>query len=90
MSYFVYILRSSENQLYIGQTNNLERREQEHVSKNSKSAKYIKDGNDFKLVYSEEYQTRLESMRREKQLKGWTRSKKEALISGDLKLLKIL
>jgi predicted GIY-YIG superfamily endonuclease len=29
-------------------------------------------------------------MKREKQLKGWTRAKKEALISGDLKLLKVL
>jgi predicted GIY-YIG superfamily endonuclease len=41
-------------------------------------------------VYSEAYSSRIEAMRREKQLKGWTRAKKEALISGNLKLLKKL
>lgn len=44
----------------------------------------------FIFVYIEQYGTRLETMRREKQLKGWTRAKKEALIKGDLKLLKKL
>lgn len=90
MSFFVYILRSTSDKLYIGQTNNLNSREQQQVSKSSKAAKYIKEGKEWELVYSEEYSTRLESMRREKQLKGWTRAKKEALISRDLKLLKKL
>ena len=88
--FFVYILRSSSNQLYIGQTNNFENREKQQLSKSSKAAKLIKDGKEFSLVYSEEYSTRLESMRREKQLKGWKRAKKEALIKGDLALLKRL
>ncbi|HCS78845.1 TPA: hypothetical protein DIV55_03810 [Patescibacteria group bacterium] len=88
--FFVYILRSSSNQLYIGQTNNFENREKQQLSKSSKAAKFIKDGKEFSLVYSEEYSTRLESMRREKQLKGWKRAKKEALIKGDLALLKRL
>jgi predicted GIY-YIG superfamily endonuclease len=88
--YCVYILRSTANQLYIGQTNNLDRREKQQISKSSDAAKYIKDGKKFYLVYCEKYQTRLESMRREKQLKGWTRAKKEALISGNLELLKKL
>lgn len=90
MSYFVYILRSSTNQMYIGQTNNLQTRERHQSTKSSKAAKFIKDGKDFMLVYQEEYSTRLEAMRREKQLKGWTRAKKEALIRGDLVLLKKL
>ncbi len=90
MSFYVYILRSSSNQIYIGQTNNLLNWEHQQLSKGSKSAKFIKDGNEFILVYFEEYKTRLESMRREKQLKGWTRAKKEALISQNLDLLKKL
>ncbi len=90
MSYFVYILRSSSNQLYIGQTNNLRSRENQQVNKTKKAAKFIKDGKEFHLVYSEKYTTRLEAMRREKQLKGWTRIKKEALIARDMKLLKKL
>lgn len=86
----VYILRSSSNQIYIGQTNNLQNRENQQINKTKKAAKFIKDGKDFRLVYFEKYKTRLEAMRREKQLKGWTRVKKEALINEDLKLLKKL
>jgi predicted GIY-YIG superfamily endonuclease len=90
MAFFVYFLRSNNNELYCGQTNNLESREVQQLSKGSKSAKFVKERGDFKLVYSEEYETRLEAMRREKQLKGWTRVKKEALISRNLALLKKL
>jgi len=88
--FYVYILRSSTNELYIGQTNNLPSREIQQLTKSSKAAKFIKEGEEFKLVYKEKYHTRLLSMRREKQLKGWTRAKKEALIAGDLELLKRL
>ncbi|PJA41802.1 hypothetical protein CO177_00520 [Candidatus Wolfebacteria bacterium CG_4_9_14_3_um_filter_37_9] len=90
MSYFVYILRFTDNSLYIGQTNNLNKRLKNHLIKTTKSAKFSKDHGDFKLVHKEEYNSRLEAMRREKQLKGWTRAKKEALISGNFELLKKL
>jgi putative endonuclease len=90
MSYFVYILRTSSNTLYIGQTNNLEKRLKEHKNKSSKSAKYIRYFYGFNLVYSESYSTRKEAMQREKQLKGWTRAKKEALVRGDKIVLKKL
>lgn len=50
MPYFVYILRSSSNQLYIGQTNNLANREKQQLTKSSKAAKFIKDGS--RLVLS--------------------------------------
>jgi predicted GIY-YIG superfamily endonuclease len=88
--FFVYILRSSSNQLYIGQTSNLHSRENQQINKTKKAAKFVREGGEFDLVYSEEYKTRLEAMRREKQLKGWTRVKKEALIVGNFKLLKSL
>ena len=90
MKYFVYILRTSSNTLYIGQTNNLEKRLKEHKNKSSKSAKYIRYFTGFTLVYSEKYSTRKEAMQREAQLKKWSRVKKEALISSNLKLLKKL
>jgi predicted GIY-YIG superfamily endonuclease len=90
MSYFVYILRSSWSQLYIGQTNNLNKRINQHVNKDSKAAKFTRDGNNFKLVHSERYSTRLEAMKREAQLKGWSRAKKEALIAGESFRLKEL
>lgn len=90
MPYFTYILRTSRNTLYIGQTNNLEKRIKEHESKSSKSAKYIRYFKSFELVYKEKYQTRQEAMKRECQLKKLSRAKKEALITRNLVLLKKL
>lgn len=86
MSYTVYILRTSSNTLYIGQTNDLEKRLKEHQAKDSKSAKYLRYFPSFNLVYSETYKSRLEAMRREYQLKYWTKAKKEALVAGDVTL----
>ena len=86
----VYILRTSANTLYIGQTNNLERRLKDHKEKSPKSAKYTRYFPSFELVYTETFPSRIEAMQRELQLKRWSKAKKEALISGDLKLLKEL
>lgn len=90
MPYIVYILRFSDGTLYIGQTNDLHSRLKNHLDRTTKSAKFTRDHRDFKLVYQECYNSRVEAMKREKQLKGWTRAKKEALIAGDQKLLKRL
>lgn len=90
MSFTVYILRTSSNTLYIGQTNNLEKRLQEHKSKTTKSAKYMKYFETFQLVYTESCETRKQAMQREWQLKKWTKAKKEALICGNLEKLKRL
>ncbi len=87
MPFYVYFLKDETGLLYIGQTNNLQAREKQHQSKSSKAAKFTREGGTFQLVYFEEYSTRLESMQREKKLKNWTRAKKDALISGGLKLL---
>jgi len=72
MSHKVYILRFSNNSLYIGQTNNISQRLIDHKNKATRAAKFSKENGDFELVYQEDYKTQLESMRREKQLKGWT------------------
>ena len=78
----VYILRTSSNTLYIGQTNNLEKRLKEHQTKGSQSAKYTRYFSNLELVYSEAFATRKEAMQREAQLKKLTKAKKEALIRG--------
>jgi len=90
VKYSVYILRFLNNSLYIGQTNNLDQRIRDHHSKTSRASKFSKENGECKLVYSEDYPTLLEAMKREKQLKGWTRVKKEALIKRDLEKLKKL
>jgi predicted GIY-YIG superfamily endonuclease len=87
--YFAYILRNIHNRLYVGHTDNLQRRLKDH-SDGAHGAKFIKDYGGFTLVYTETFGTRAETMKREKQLKGWTRAKKEALIKGDMDLLKKL
>lgn len=89
MFYFVYILRTSSNTLYVGQTNNLDRRLREHRDHKAKSAKYMRYFSSFDLVYSEKCKTRGEAMKREAFLKRLSKGEKEAIIAGRLKLSKI-
>jgi putative endonuclease len=79
--YFVYILRTSANTLYTGQTNNLEKRLKEHLEKSTKSAKYLRPFSSLKLVYHEVYKTRHEAMHRESEIKKLTKVQKERLIT---------
>lgn len=79
--FYVYILRTSGNTLYIGQTNNLDKRLKEHRDKTGKSAKYLRPFSSLKLVYFEKFKTRREAMQREIELKNWTKQEKEALIA---------
>lgn len=88
--YYLYILRCSDNSLYCGQTNNLERRINEHNFDNNKSAKYLRGKKPVKLVYSEKYSTLQEAMKREVQIKKLTKAKKEAMIESKNNLLKII
>lgn len=89
IKFYVYILRNSENKLYIGQTENLRKRLKRHQQLDG--AKFTRvNKNNFKLAYLEEYNTRKEAMNRELQIKKWSRAKKEALINKDFKKLKIL
>lgn len=81
MTFFVYILRTSANTLYIGQTNNLERRLKEHQGKTTRSAKYIRCFESAELVYAEEQPSRGEAMRREREIRTWTKRKKEKLVA---------
>ena len=76
----VYILRTSANTLYIGQTNNLAKRIKEHQFKGAKAAKYTRSFMNFDLVYTEIFATRREAMRREAELKRLPKTKKEVLI----------
>lgn len=81
MPYFVYILKTSSNTLYIGQTNNLEKRMEEHKSHGARSAKYMRYFSSFELVYHETYETRREAILREIELKKWPKARKEALFA---------
>jgi len=87
--YHVYVLRNSQNKLYIGQTNNIFDREKRHGY--GFASQFTSHNNrDFRIVYTEEFATRTEAMAREAQLKKWSRAKKEALIAKNIPLLKKL
>ena len=80
-TYFVYILSSLRGTLYIGVTNNLVRRVHQHKSKLMPgfTARYDVD----RLMYYETFGDIRDAIAREKQLKGWVRRKKVALIEKD-------
>lgn len=77
---FVYIIANEHNSvLYIGVTNNLERRIEEHRSGLIKG--FSKRYNLSKLIYFENFISIIEAIAREKEIKKWSRMKKEKLIN---------
>lgn len=88
--YYFYILRCFDNSLYCGMTSNLKRRVKEHDSSSTRGAKYLRAKKPVTLVYSEIHPDIKAAMNRELQVKRWTKAKKEALVKGDLELLKKL
>ena len=75
MTHFIYILECSDKSLYVGCTNNLERRLEQH--NNSKwGAHYTKIRRPVTLKYSEVFETSKEARHREVEIKGWRREKK--------------
>ena len=77
--YYVYMLTNWNNKvLYIGMTNNLLRRVYQHKHKLCDG--FTKKYNVNKLVYYELYENVDDAIRREKQLKGWKRMRKNALV----------
>jgi putative endonuclease len=79
-NYFVYILTNGDRHtvLYIGITNSLERRASEHSL--GLGSAFARQYNAHKLIYFEAYSDPTSAIAREKQLKRWSRAKKEALI----------
>lgn len=77
-SHFVYIVRCSDNSLYTGYTNNIEARINKHNA--GKGAKYTKIRRPVELVYQETYSTKSEALKREYEIKTFTRQKKLKLI----------
>jgi putative endonuclease len=77
--YYVYIATNRTGTLYIGVTNDLQRRQAEHATRQSSfTAKYKID----RIVYYETFLDVNRAIAREKQLKGWRRSKKVASIES--------
>jgi putative endonuclease len=80
MKGYMYILLCSDGSYYTGSTKNLELRLAQHQS--GQGANHTRKRLPFKLVYYEVFNRIDEAFYREKQVQGWSRSKKEALIIG--------
>ncbi|WP_036156299.1 GIY-YIG nuclease family protein [Maribacter forsetii] len=85
MSGFMYILECLDGSYYTGSTKDLDKRLLEH--QDGKGANHTRKRLPVKLVYVEEYLRIDSAFYREKQIQGWRREKKEALINGELEKL---
>jgi predicted GIY-YIG superfamily endonuclease len=81
MSFWVYILRCADQSYYAGHTDDLELRLAKHQT--GEYGGYTQTRLPVELLFREEFTSRSEAFQRERQIKGWSRKKKEALIRGD-------
>ncbi|MFK7920334.1 MAG: GIY-YIG nuclease family protein [Bacteroidia bacterium] len=82
---WMYILVCADGSYYTGSTNNLELRISQHQQ--GLGANHTKKRLPVELVYTEEYARVSDAFYREKQVQGWSRKKKEALINGEHQML---
>ncbi len=87
-NWYVYILKCNGGRLYTGMTNDVKRRFEEH--KTGKGGHFTKAFGAKAVIFREEHMTRSEAMKREAQIKRWSKAKKLALINNDIILLKSL
>ena len=76
--FFTYLARCSDESLYVGSCKDIKYREIKHNE--GGGAKYTKDRRPIKIIYFEEFPTREKAVKREFQIKKWTKIKKENLI----------
>ena len=78
--FFVYLLRCFDGSYYCGQSDSIEARMQQHYAG---EIGYTSTRKPVELVWQGEFETREGAIAFERQIKGWSRAKKEALIAGD-------
>ena len=88
MKGYMYILKCKDNSYYVGSTNNLTIRIEEH--NNGLGCSYTRERLPVKLIYYEECLNIKEAFIREQQIKGWSHKKKNALIHGNTNTLRLL
>ncbi len=81
MVFWIYILRCADNSYYVGHTDNLDQRMNEHLAGTHRG--YTANRLPVELAWSQECATREEALTAELQVKGWSRKKKEAMMRGD-------
>jgi len=81
MTFWVYMLRCADRSFYTGHTDNLDLRIAQH--RTGETGGYTSTRLPVELVFAQECTTREEALIAERQLKGWSRAKKAAMIRGD-------
>ena len=81
MSYYVYILHCTDGSYYTGLTEDLEIRLAQHQM--GELPGYTQNRRPVQLVFSDEFSSMDDALGRERQIKGWSKAKKEALIAED-------
>ncbi len=81
--YYTYMLRCEDNSIYTGMTNDLEKRTEEHLSKDKKGAKYTKSHNVIKLETAWKSKDKSLACKLEYNIKNLTKQQKENLIKGE-------
>lgn len=72
--WYVYILLCEDGSLYTGYSNNIDQRFLDH--KNGKGGHYTRSHKPLKMIYQETFSTQSEALKRERQIKDWSREKK--------------
>ena len=80
--WFVYVLLCKDGSFYTGCTNNLEKRFLDH--KNGKGGHYTRSHKPLKIIYSEQLASQSEALKREIQIKGWSREQKIRILNLDV------
>ncbi len=78
MSFYAYIARCNDNSLYTGYCKDINFREKKHNL--GKGAKYTKQRRPIKIIYFEKFKSKIEAMRREREIKKFSKINKEKLI----------
>jgi predicted GIY-YIG superfamily endonuclease len=86
--FYIYILKCNDNSYYVGHTDNIEKRISEHTINESDC--YTSSRLPVEVVFVKSFGTRDEALAAERQIKKWSRSKKEALIAGNWEKVSVL
>ena len=82
--WYVYILLCSDGSLYTGSSNNPEARFEDH--KNGKGGRYTRSHKPIKLLYTEQVESKSAALKRENEIKSWSREKKLEFLNSKFSL----
>lgn len=88
MEFVLYILECTDGSFYIGHTDDLDKRMEQHGQ--GKGCVYTSTRRPLKLIHTQGFETRYEALTMERKLKGWSRAKKLAYMAGDWEAIRAL